>query len=316
MSQILGSDGGEIRRWAALWGCMDVQNGPRSPNRVITQLAARQHGVVARRQLIAAGVGRESIALRLGAGLLHPLYRGVYAVGHPTLTTEGGWLAAVLACGPGAVLSHRAAAALWGLRPAWRHWREVSARRAVQRVPGVLIHRPRHLTDEDCTVHHGIPTTTPSRTLVDVADVVSADVLRKLLEQAELLRLDAAPRPIPGRRGAGRLTKALDALRPALLTRSELEDRMLALCREAGLPMPEVNVIVEGMEVDFCWRRQRVVVETDGWAFHGTRTAFALDRRRTTKLQLAGWTVVRFTYEDVVRYPAYVTATLRSMLSS
>jgi very-short-patch-repair endonuclease len=217
----------------------------------------------------------------------------------------------VLACGPGAALSHRAAAALWGLRPAWRDYREVSAARSVKRVRGVIVHRPRTI---EWTVERGIPVTTVSRTLVDIADVVTPRVLRAVLEQTEFLRLDAAPVPIPGRRGHGRLLATLAELAPLVsMTRSELEARFLELCRRAGLPAPEVNTVIEGMEVDFAWPEARVAVETDGWEAHGTRTAFRRDRRRSAALALAGWTVLRFTYEDVVHDPGYVVATLRGL---
>ncbi len=153
-----------------------------------------------------------------------------------------------------------------------------------------------------------------SRTIVDVADVVPLAVLRKVVEQAEVLRLDASPVPIPGRRGYGRLRAVLAELGPIVMTRSELEDRFLALCERAGLPAPQVNGIVEGMEVDFSWVGPRVIAETDGWAVHGTRTAFGRDRRRSAALQAAGWTVVRFTYEDVVRDPDWVIDTLLRLL--
>ena len=282
---------------------------------MIVRLASRQHGVVARRQLLALGVGRDAIARRLRDGRLHSLHAGVYAVGHPELRIEGKWLAAVLACGPGAVLSHRAAAALSGLRPAWRDRIEVSAARTAVGRPGIVVHRPRRLEDDERTILDRIPVTTVARTLTDVADVVEARVLRKLLEQAEILRLDATPTVIPGRRGAGRLAAALAELRPHVrLTRSDLEDRFLEICR-GDLPPPLVNGVIEGEEVDFCWPAARVIAETDGWATHGTRTAFGRDRRRSTSLSMRGWIVVRFTYDDVVYDPVYVTDALRRLLA-
>ncbi|MGH2969532.1 MAG: DUF559 domain-containing protein [Solirubrobacteraceae bacterium] len=282
---------------------------------MIAALAAVQHGVVERGQLLARDVSRAAIAYRLRDGRLHPVHAGVYSVGNPELRIEGKWLAAVLACGSGAVLSHRAAAALWGLRPAWRDRIEVSAARTVKGCSGVLVHRPRRLARDERTTHQRVPVTTVSRTLTDVADVVGLAALRKVLEQAEVLRLDATPVVIPGRRGAGRLAAALDDLRPLpSMTRSELEDRFLALCRRARVPRPLVNTTIEGMEVDFCWPAARVIAETDGWAAHGTRAAFGRDRRRSVTLSMLGWIVVRFTYEDVVDDPAYVEATLRRLL--
>ena len=292
---------------------MSGRRGPRSPEGVIAALASRQYGVVARAQLRAAGVSADAIDHRVGT-VLHPVHAGVYAAGHPALTAEGRWLAGVLGCGPGAALSHRAATAHHGLWHAWRDFVEVSAPRSLNRVRGVILHRPRRL--DQVIVVAGIPVTDVSRTLVDLADVVSERLLRKILEQADVLRLDARPIPIPGRRGYGRLRRVLADLAPVTLTRSELEDRFLALCGEAGLPAPRVNGVVHGMEVDFCWPEYRLIVETDGWQYHGTRAAFGRDRRRSAALQAAGWTVVRFTYEDVVRDPAYVVETLRRMLNT
>jgi very-short-patch-repair endonuclease len=294
---------------------MPRRDRPPSADWLVARLAARQHGVVTRHQLLSLGISADAIDHRIREGRLHILHRGVYAFGHRHLTTEGRWLAAVFACGPGAVLSHRSAAALWGLRPGWRDVLEVSAARTMVRQPGIALHRPRALDADERTVENGIPVTTVSRTITDCADLVSRAELRKLLEQAEVLRLDATPRVIPGRRGAGRLAAALAELGPVVrLTRSELEDRFLALCRQTGLPLPRTNTLIEGMEVDFCWPERRVAVETDGWEAHGTRTAFRRDRRRSAMLQLAGWTVLRFTYDDVVRDPGYVRTTLAHFL--
>ena len=232
----------------------------------------------------------------------------MYAPGHAQLTTEGRWLAAVLACGPEAALSHRAAAALHGLRPAWRDYREVSAPRSVKGPDGVIVHRPRAI---ERTEARGIPVTTVARTIVDVADVVGDRALRAVLEQAEILRLDARIVPIPGRRGHGRLIRALAAHGPSVvMTRSGLEIAFLELIRGAGLPLPDVNTVIEGMEVDFAWPACRLAVEVDGWETHGTRTAFQRDRRRSAALTAAGWTLLRFTHEDVVRDPAYVISVL------
>jgi hypothetical protein len=275
---------------------------------VIAAIAAGQHGVVTRRQLREAGLSDGAIKRRYRDQRLLPLHAGVYAPGHAKLTTEGRWLAAVLACGDEAALSHRAAAALHRLRSAWRDYLEVSAPRSVSHVGGVIVHRPRSI---ERTVVRAIPVTTVGRTIVDVADVVSPRALRAVLEQAEILRLDVQIEPIPGRRGHGRLLAALAAHGPAVVrTRSDLEIDFLALCRRAGLPAPNVNTVIEGMEVDFAWPARRLAVEVDGWGTHGTRTAFQRDRRRGVTLALAGWTLLRFTHEDVVRDPGYVISAL------
>ncbi len=190
---------------------MARRKGPRSPDVAIAVLASRQYGVVTRRQLLDAGVSGSAIDSRVGT-LLHRVHGGVFAVGHPGLSIEGRWLAATLAFGPGAALSHRAAAALWGLRAAWSRFREVSAPRTAKGRPGIILHRPRSI---EATTHRGIPVTTPAQTLVDVADVASPRVLKKVLEQAEILRLDGTPVPVPGRRGYGRLVAALAELGPS-----------------------------------------------------------------------------------------------------
>jgi very-short-patch-repair endonuclease len=287
---------------------MRAQKGPRSPEDVIASLAARQFGVVARRQLLDAGLSNAVIHRRIGS-VLHPLHAGVYAAGHATLTTEGCWMAAVLACGDESGLSHRAGAALWGLRPAWRGYREVSAPRSVKAVRGVILHRPRTL---ELTVHQGIRVTPVGRTIVDVADVVGVRALRAVLEQAEVLRLDCDAVPIPGRRGYGRLVAALAEHSPVVsFTRSQLERAFVEICCEAGLPQPRMNGIIEGMEVDASWPELRLAVEIDSWKYHGTRTAHRRDRRRTATLQLAGWTPLRFTDEDIELDPEYVARTLR-----
>jgi very-short-patch-repair endonuclease len=172
----------------------------------------------------------------------------------------------------------------------------------------VILHRPRSL---ELTVHRGIPVTPLGRTIVDVADVVGARELRGLLEQAEVLRLDCDVVPIPGRRGYGRLLAALAEHSPVVsFTRSQLEREFLEICREAGLPKPRMNGIIEGMEVDASWPELRLAVEIDSWKYHGTRSAHGRDRRRSTALQLAGWTPVRLTDEDIELDRAYVVRTL------
>jgi very-short-patch-repair endonuclease len=288
---------------------MRGRKGPRSPEAVIAGLAAQQYGVVTRRQLLAAGLGEHAIDRRIGS-VLHPVHAGVYAAGHSLLTMEGRWLAGVLACGDDSGLTHRAACALWGLRPSWREYVEVSAPRSLNRVQGVILHRPRTL---ELTCHRGIPVTPVGRTIVDVADVVvRIRALRAVLEQAEVLRLDCDAVPIAGRRGYGRLVAALAEHRPVVaFTRSRLEREFVALCAEAGLPKPRMNTIIDGMEVDAAWPELRLAVEVDSWKYHGTRTAHRRDRRRTAALQLAGWTVLRFTDEDIELDPGYVVETLR-----
>jgi very-short-patch-repair endonuclease len=282
---------------------MGPQNRSPHADEAISSLAAAQHGVLTWRQLRERGVGERAIKRRVVAGRLVRVYRGVYAAGHAHLTLDGRWMAAVLACGPGAALSHRAAAALWALRPAWRHWLEVSSTHEVT-VRGVLTHRVR---DMETTIVRGIPVTTVGRTLTDLADVTNPRILHQVLDQAEILRLDAPVKVRNGRRGAGSLKRPLEQLDPLPhVPRSELERRFMALCPTK----PAMGLVVEGFETDFAWPEHKVIAELDGWETHRTRTAFQSDRRRDVALRLAGWIVLRFTYRDVVYEPRYVTATL------
>lgn len=220
-------------------------------DRVITDIAGEQHGVASRAQLAASGVTRAMVETRVRDGQLRRLHRGVYAVGHDRLRSEGRWLAAVLACGPGALLSHRSAAALHGLRPASTGAIEVSTvwHRGVT---GIRVHGRRRLAPEDRDVALGVPVTTVARTLVDLADVLRPEQLRTALVRAEDQRstdvrsIEAALARLRGRPGPGHaaMRAALDELRErgGGRTRSDLEELFLALVRRAGLPRPRTNV--------------------------------------------------------------------------
>jgi very-short-patch-repair endonuclease len=283
----------------------------------VAEVAARQHGVVTRRQLRAVGVGDGSVSWWVRTGRLHRLHHGVYALGHPVVTPEGRWLAAVLACGPGAALSHRSAAALWGIGVADRGRVDVTVPRTRSGPAGIAVHRGRRLDADETTTLRAIAVTTLPRTLADLADVLAEPRLARAIHEAEVARslapraLEAAARRTHGRRGNGRLCRAL--AEPDR-TRSELERRFRRLCRDHGLPPPAVNATVARMEVDFLWPDARVVAETDGWAFHRTRTAFEHDRERDQALARAGHRVLRFTHRQVVERPAEVVATLRAAL--
>jgi hypothetical protein len=296
-------------------------------DRLIAALADRQHGVVARRQLLALGVGRRAIEGRLARGLLIRLHRGVYAFGHRRLRDEGRWLAAVLAAGPDAVLSHRDAAALHGLRPPPDAKRvSVSSPAHVRAIPGVWVHGRRVLTSDDVAAVAGVPVTSIARTLVDLAPMLTAAQLASVLGETDrrgaldLRAVEAASARVSVRRGQGhrRLRAALDAhVRSGVqLTRSPLEERFLDLVLAAGLPRPLLNARAEGLEVDALWRRQRVVVELDGWAHHRGRRAAAWDREKTNRLQLAGFVVLRFLHADVVGRPAHVAAEVAQALAT
>jgi hypothetical protein len=280
---------------------------PPAPDGVIRALAAGQDGVVARWQLLAAGVAPKAIDHRVRTGRLIVLHRGVYALGHRALRRRAWWLAGALACGPRAVVSYQSGGSVWGLLEYSGANVHVTVTHGTHRVPGLVIHRTRRLDERDVTLHDDVPVTSVARTLLDLADVVPRRRLEKAVDQAEVLCLfdlraveDVLSRS-RGRRGRTALSAIVGAYRPgAALTRSELEDLFLSLVDGAALPRPEVNVHVEGFVVDFLWRAERLIVEVDGYAFHSSRRAFRDDRSRDRRLQRAGYVVVRFTYADIV----------------
>lgn len=288
----------------------------------VAALAATQHGVVSRRQLVELGLGRGAIRHRLEAGRLHPLHRGVYAVGHRATTGQALYMSGVLACPPGTVLSHRSAAALWRLRASARRQVEVTTPgTSLRGVAGITVHRARGLHPEDRTVRHQIPVTSVPRTLLDLAQVLSAEDLERALEEAERLRrfdlraIEALCRRSRHRRGCRLLVTLLAEQRADVPhTRSEFERRFLRVCRELALPVPSVNIVIAGHEVDMVWPDRGLIVELDGHAFHGTRRAFERDRVRDAALQIAGYRVIRVTYRRLAREPDAVMRDLASLL--
>jgi very-short-patch-repair endonuclease len=286
---------------------------------VIAALAARQHGVVARAQLVALGLGHRAIDHRVACGRLHVVHHGVYAVGHRRLTRRGQWMAAVLAAGPGATLSHRSAAALWDLHRSAQTRIEVSTPSRRRHRPGIEVHRA-GLQPDEVTEVDGIPVTTVPRTLLDLAAVLPRSRLERAIERAEALRLtdpvslDGLLRRYPRRHGTRSLREVVRQGIEPILTRSELEDRFLAFLDARGLPRPRVNVLIEGLEVDFVWPEQRLIVELDGHNTHGTRAAFERDRQRDRILQAAGWRVVRITWRQLQDDPAAIARDLGRLL--
>jgi predicted transcriptional regulator of viral defense system len=293
----------------------------------IGELAERQHGVVTLHQLQLAGLSRSAVSRRAAVGRLHRVHRGVYAVGRPRLTMHGRWLAAVLACGGGAALSRRSAAGLSGLRQDGRLATDVCVPCAgVRSRPGIDLHRSTTLAEQDITTVDGIPCTTVARTLVDLGDVVNRRAVEKAVDQAEVLRVfdlravhEVLDRVGP-RRGAGILRAVLAEYEGPTITRRELEERFLALVRQASLPSPAVNAWIatsDGVsyQADFLWRKEKLIVETDGRDVHTTRKAFESDRLRDQRLTLAGFTVVRFTWAQVVDDPRRVAGVLRDLLA-
>lgn len=292
----------------------------------LAELAERQHGVATVRQMEALGLSPSGVRKRAAARRLYRVHRAVYAVGRRDLTLEGHRMAAVLACGPGALLSHRAAAAHQGLRPDRRRLTDVTVpgRRGARARAGIEAHVTQTLAGEDAVVHDGIPCTSVARTLVDLGDVVGRRDVERAVEQAEALRVfdgdaveGALARAGP-RRGAGVLRELLQKWADPGLTASELEERFLSLCRAAALPQPAVNAWIpldDGMvRADFLWRANGLVIETDGRATHATREAFESDRRRDQRLMLAGFRVVRFTWRQVTGQPATVAETIGGLL--
>ena len=288
-----------------------------SASRQAWDLVERQHGVVTRGQLRMLGYGPEAIRHRLATGRLHRLWPGVYIAGRPRLTQHGHWMGAVLACGPEAVLSHRTAAALWGLVSiGGGPIDEVSVPKHVRRRPsGIVVHRRFNLAPDDLAVRHGIPVTSPVCTLIDLASALGGDELEAVVNAADRLdladpdQLRAALDRAPPRAGVGILRRLLDRL-TFTLTDSALERRFLPLARRAGLPPPLTRQVVNGYQVDFWWPALGLVVETDGLRYHRTPAQQARDRLRDQAHTTAGLTHLRFTHAQVAYQPDQVVATL------
>lgn len=266
------------------------------PDLQIAKIVFSQHGVISTRQLAMAGVDRSGVTRRVRVGRLHRLHRGVYAVGHRALPEEARWMAAVLACGEGAVLSHVSAAALWNLLPARQGSVDVStsARSGRAKRRGIRLHRCLSLTNGVTTRRLGIPVTTPARTIEDLRAAVPAWQWRRAVRQAEVIGLP--------------LGIETDG------TRSDLERDFLRLCRRNGLPRPDVNARLGRWTVDFLWEDQRVVVETDGYRYHRGRVASEDDRARDLDLRRRGYDVVRLSGRQLREEPGHIAALVREAL--
>jgi very-short-patch-repair endonuclease len=273
----------------------------------IAALADAQYGVVSRAQLLHAGLTRNEIDHRVAAQRLRCVHRGVYAVGHSVLRVEGRWMAAVLACGEGAVLSHQTAAAVWDLRRVGSGAIHVTVPGDPGRKKreGIRLHRSVTLTPTDTTQVRGLPVTTPARTTIDLARTLNEHELEALVDWADDRHL-VDFRDLEATRSAS-LKAVLRAHAPAP-TRSELERTFLRLCRDHGIERPEVNVLIEGYLVDFVWRNRRLIVEVDGYEHHRTRSKFESDRERDVVLGVAGWQVRRFTWRHIDERPSWVAA--------
>ena len=283
------------------------------------RLVETQHGVIAHRQLLALGFSRQAIKHRLAKRRLHPVWRGVYAVGRPQVTRHGRWMAAVLSCGPEAVLSHTSAAALWEIRPDHSGPIELSVPAHVfPRRPGVVAHRRATLREADVTQRHGVPVTTPACTLIDIATRLERSQLEAAIGEADKRdlmdpeALRCALTHFTGRPGVAAVRATLDQPTFAL-TDSELERRFLPIARKAGLPRPRTGQRVNGFKVDFYWPDLHLVVETDGLRYHRTAAQQTRDRIRDQTHAAAGLTPVRFTHAQVALQPDYVLATLSAV---
>jgi len=292
-------------------------------DRLLADLAGAQYGVVAAAQLKTRGVRRGAIDVRRQRGQLHPLYRGVYAVGHTVLTPNGRRMAAVLAIGPTAMLFRRDASALIGLRPTARAGFEVLVPTLGRRSrPGIEVHCVRALHPDDVTTVDGIPCTAWPRTVLDLADVLPPRALERALDAAVELRLyderllHAVLARSPGRRAATVLREVLAThCAGTTATRSVLEEAFLALTARHDLPRPEVDVPFGAYTADFLFRAERVIVECDGRAYHSSPGAMRSDRHRDLALQVQGWEVVRLTWEQVTAQPGATAAALRAVLA-
>ncbi len=295
----------------------------------VAALAAAEHGVFPLEQLTALGFSARVVQQRAASGRWHRIFRGVYSlVPPPLLTWRARYRAAVLACGPGAVLSHRSAADLHGLLATSRAKVDVTVPgRGSRNRPGIDVHRSTTLTPDDITTVDGIPCTAVARTLLDLAAVATDERVERALNQADVLqRLDyrALHDQLHGNAhavAAAKLRAALAVYQPGLApTESRLEQDFVVLVRGAGLPEPERQVwftLNDGdppIRVDFAWRTQRVVVETNGRRSHGTRGAFERDRRRDQRLTRAGWRVVRITWRQLRDDPAGVMELMGDLL--
>lgn len=286
---------------------------------VVAEIAAGQHGVITVKQLATAGLGRMAVSERSQVGRLHRVHRGVYAVGHRGLSLHGRFMAAVLACGEGAVLSHSSAAVLWELlRPLDGPVHvSIPATSGRSRRPGIHLHRcpslqapaelypsPSYLPTRGgrgrrlpTTYRDRIPVTTIPRTIEDLRRIsFPPRLVRRSIRQAEL-----AGHRLDGVESDG--------------TRSDLEAAFLDLYRRHGLPSPELNMKIGRWEVDFLWRLQRLVVETDSWTYHRGSVAFEDDHARDLDLRQRGFTVLRFTDKQLESEPGRVVADIREALS-
>lgn len=276
-------------------------------------LTRAQHGVVARAQLLELGMTPDAIRWRLATGRLHEVHRGIYAVGRQELSRHGELMAAVLACGPGAQLSHQSGAELWGIGPRHDGPIDIAAASRCCR-SGIRSHRRDELSRR---YRNRIPVGDPISILVDLATCLTDDDLEDAVNEADRRNLVATPRlrraldvePVLGRRGAGRLRRLLDA-QTFSRAANPLERRFLAIVRDAGLPPPDTQRRLGRYRVDFFWPDRGLVVETDSLRHHRTAAEQAVDLGRDQTHVRAGLRTLRFTHAQVFHRPEHVRAVL------
>jgi very-short-patch-repair endonuclease len=292
------------------------------PDQRVAAIASLQRGLVSRQQLLAAGIGQGAIRWMRDRGRLWPEHQGVYSVGYPSKQPLARETAALLAMGPNAVLSHLSAAAAWGIYPPRPDDAAVEVRVPGAHVRrGIIAHRTTQLGPHEVRICQALPVTSPVRTVQDIAELVTMRELERAVDEALVRRLmrvhqlrDGVARD-KGRRGGPILTALLDHRGNSTITRSQAEERMLEIIRAADFPPHETNARVNGYEVDFLWRPQRVIVEIDGYAYHSTRSAFERDRAKDAALAAAGFLVVRITWLQMEREPYVVVARLAQALA-
>ncbi|MEX2470861.1 MAG: type IV toxin-antitoxin system AbiEi family antitoxin domain-containing protein [Gemmatimonadota bacterium] len=290
---------------------------------VAERIAVGQHGVVTRGQILSAGCAARTLERRVTAGRLRTVHCGVYTLG-PVQSPAMEEMAAVLACGRHAFVSHLSAGVLWRIlrpdaRPTHPHVTLVGTNRAR---PGIRIHRVAELAPDERSARDGIPLTSPSRTLYDLASLLEPRALEQAVAEAIALRLvalealAAAAERYRGRRGAGRFRDVVQGDARPSRTRSTAEERFLALVRKAGVGRPKLNTPVAGHEVDFFWPEHRLVVEVDGRAYHSSPKAVDRDRRRDADLATAGYRVLRITWREIVHHPEALLVRLGRALAA
>jgi very-short-patch-repair endonuclease len=305
---------------------INVESTARAKDRAVSRLARDQHGLVARRQLLAVGLGRVAVVERLKHGHLHEIHRGVYVVGSRRIGRKGRWMAAVLAGGEGTLLSHRSAARLWRLIPVAAERVEVTRPRSTRvRRDRIISHRST-VADDEWMIEDGIPTTSPFRTIFDLAARVPMRELERAFHEAEARQVtDRVSLPMllerhPGRRGSRNLRALLGSKAPVMITRNDFEEAFLALIDESGFPQPRMNadLAIRGrfIEIDALWQEEGVAVELDSRGIHGTVKRFESDRQRDRILVAEGFRTMRITWRQLQEEPQEIVGDLNTVLSS